>query len=292
MKIPGIIIFCILSFGVLAYENLGPLNLAMEKYPEIFIPGNVNKLKIDGKESYVFAGQAEQLFSAKNAEADRELYQEASLAAKNIFYQKLSKGNKRIIVTMSQCDVLYQFRKGKVYTVILFVPVESVSVAEKKESSGEKNDTAAEDTPANEKKKDAPPEEESSSPEDRKDASPEEKKSAEERNAAKDKKDAASGREKAAEEETAAVPEDNHLDKKEKPVVGEKKDAVSENREGHEVISREEKESASVFSDSELEESQSDNQSEEEPESSMDDDINDIRKTKEELDSFLDSFFK
>jgi hypothetical protein len=134
MKLPGIFFFCFLSFAVSAYEDLGPLNTAKERHPEIFIPGSICKIKIAGKESYVFSGQAEQLFSKKNAETDSELYQEAESAAKSFFYQKLSNGNERISITMSQCQLLYRFHEQKTYTVILFVPVENVSVTMREEN--------------------------------------------------------------------------------------------------------------------------------------------------------------
>ena len=135
MKLPGLIFsLFVLSTALFAYEDLGEINAARKKYPEIFDPGSIHKIKINGKMCYVFSGQAEQSFTGKNAEAEGELYEEAALDAKNLFYHSLSKGNKRITVTMKECMPLYQFNDKKKYTVILFVPEENVEISESKET--------------------------------------------------------------------------------------------------------------------------------------------------------------
>ena len=134
MKLPGLFFsLFVLSTALFAYEDLGEIDAARKKYPEIFDPGSIHKIKINGKMCYVFSGQAEQSFTGKNAEAEGELYEEAALDAKNLFYHSLSKGNKRITVTMKECMPLYQFNDKKKYTVILFVPEENVVVTESKE---------------------------------------------------------------------------------------------------------------------------------------------------------------
>lgn len=133
MKLSGIIIFILLISltSLYGFEDLGKIDAARKAYPEIFIPGSIHETKVNGKLSYVFMGQSEQCFSGEFAEPESELYEEATLSAKNFFYEKLSEGDKTATVTMSQCTVLYRFNNKKIYSVILCVPKNNVSVSKK-----------------------------------------------------------------------------------------------------------------------------------------------------------------
>ena len=132
MKLSGVFFFVLTIFSsVYAFEDLGKIDVVRKAHPEIFIPGSIHGTTINGKLSYVFAGQAEQCFSGEFAEPENELYEEAILAARNFFYDKLSNGDKTVIVTMSHCSVLYQFNDKKIYTVILFVPKDNVQISVK-----------------------------------------------------------------------------------------------------------------------------------------------------------------
>ena len=131
MKLSGIIFFALLasSTAMYAFEDLGKIDVARREHPEIFIPGSIHEVTVNGKLSYVFMGQSEQCFSGEFAEPESELYEEATLSAKNFFYETLSGGDKAATVTVSQCAVLYRFNNKKIYSVILFVPKNNVSVS-------------------------------------------------------------------------------------------------------------------------------------------------------------------
>ena len=129
MKLPGMVFLIFWCLPLLfSYEDLGPVADARKKYPEIFIPGSVHIVSIASKPCYVFSGEAEQCFTGDFAEPESELYDEATLAAKNNFYEYLTKGKKTLTVSMSQCSILYRFHDKKIYTVILFVPKANVSI--------------------------------------------------------------------------------------------------------------------------------------------------------------------
>lgn len=133
MKLSGMIFFVLLVSltALYGFEDLGKIDAARKAYPEIFIPGSIHETMVNGKLSYVFMGQSEQCFSGKFAEPESELYEEATLSAKNFFYEKLSEGDKTATITMSQCAVLYRFNNKKIYSVILFVPKNNVSISRK-----------------------------------------------------------------------------------------------------------------------------------------------------------------
>lgn len=133
MKLSGMIFFVLLasSTALYAFEDLGKIDVARKAHPEIFIPGSIHETMVNGKLSYVFMGQAEQCFSGEFAEPESELYEEATLSAKNLFFEKLSEDDKTTTVTMSHCSVLYRFNNKKIYSVILFVPKNNVSISKR-----------------------------------------------------------------------------------------------------------------------------------------------------------------
>ena len=238
MKLPGLIFsLFVLSTALFAYEDLGEIDAARKKYPEIFDPGSIHKVKINGKMCYVFSGQAEQSFTGKNAEAEGELYEEAALDAKNLFYHSLSKGNKRITVTMKECMPLYQFNDKKKYTVILFVPEENVVVTESKEpeqvvepapAKKQPEDTAGDKT----EKKETPSAKETQPAAEEKTVSEEKKPSTEDRKAeAKPAEEEKTAEVKPAETqpaeekkaETKPATEDKKVSEEKKPSAEEKK---------------------------------------------------------------------
>lgn len=128
MKFPVLIFVVFCAAVLMAFEDLGPLKTARNKYPQIFKTGSVNIVSVNKIPCYVFSGEAEQAFSGDFAESESELYEEATLSAKSNFYEFLSKKNKKATISMSGCSVLYQYNDKKVYSVILFVPKENVSV--------------------------------------------------------------------------------------------------------------------------------------------------------------------
>ena len=118
----------ILAQAVFAYEDLGPIDKVRQSHPYIFVPNEVNKVKIGNGENYVFSGQAERDF---DEESDSELWQEAALAAKNTFYQWMTKGDARKEVSMSGCAPIYRDRNGNVYNMIMSVPCANVRITDK-----------------------------------------------------------------------------------------------------------------------------------------------------------------
>lgn len=118
----------ILTQPVFAYEDLGPIDKVRQSHPCIFVPNEVNKVKIGNDENYVFSGQAEKDF---DDETDSELWQEATLAAKNTFYQWMTKGDGRKEVSMSGCAPIYRDKNGKVYNMIMSVPCANVRITSK-----------------------------------------------------------------------------------------------------------------------------------------------------------------
>ncbi len=123
---PEVMILAVLaSLCAFAYEDLGSLATAKEAYPHIFVPGEVNTVKIKNADCYVFSGQAERFL---DDETDSELWQEATLAAKGRFLDWVTKGDAGSEVSMSSCSPLYREKVGKVYTVILSVPRSLVRV--------------------------------------------------------------------------------------------------------------------------------------------------------------------
>ena len=131
MKLSGIIFFALLasSTALLAFEDLGKIDVARKAHPEIFIPGSIHEMMVNGKLSYLFMGQAEQCFSGEFAEPESELYEDATLSAKKFFYEMLSGGDKSATITVSHCATLYRFNDKKIYSVILFVPKNNVSIS-------------------------------------------------------------------------------------------------------------------------------------------------------------------
>ena len=131
MKLSGIIFFALLASSTVlfAFEDLGKIDVARKEHPEIFIPGSIHAMMVNGKLSYVFMGQSEQCFSGEFAEPESELYEEATLSAKNFLYETLSDGDKAATITVSHCATLYRFNDKKTYSVILFVPKNHVSIS-------------------------------------------------------------------------------------------------------------------------------------------------------------------
>ena len=128
MKIPILMILLFCSAALMAFEDLGSLETAQKKYPQIFEMGSINIININDVPCYVFSGEAEQAFAGDYAEPESELYEEATLSAKSNFYETLSKKNKQAVVTMTGSGVLYQYNDKKLYRVILFVPRANVSI--------------------------------------------------------------------------------------------------------------------------------------------------------------------
>ena len=135
MKLPVIIFVFICATVLIAFEDLGPLKKAQKKYPDIFKTGSINLITINNTPCYVFSGNSEQAFTGEFAEKDSELYEEATLSAKSNFYESLSKKNKNATITMSNCKVLYQYNNNKLYTVVLFVPKNNVTIKSKQTST-------------------------------------------------------------------------------------------------------------------------------------------------------------
>ncbi len=118
----------ILVQTVFAYEDLGPIDKVRQSHPCIFVPNEVNKVKIGDAENFVFSGQAEKDF---DDETDSELWQEATLAAKNTFYQWITNGDERKEVSMSGCAPIYRDKNGRVYNMIMAVPCANVRITNK-----------------------------------------------------------------------------------------------------------------------------------------------------------------
>ena len=115
MKLPALIFVVFCTSVLMAFEDLGPLKTAQNKYPQIFKTGSINIISVNNIPCYVFSGEAEQAFSGDFAESPSELYAEATLSAKSNFYEFLSKKDKKAVITMSGCKVLYQYN-DKIFT--------------------------------------------------------------------------------------------------------------------------------------------------------------------------------
>ena len=135
MKLPVAIFVVFCAAVIMAFEDLGPLKTAQRKYPQIFKTGSVNVITINKIPCYVFSAEAEQAFSGDFAETESELYEEAVLSGKSNFYEFLSKKDKNVSVSMSGCNVLYQYNNKKLYTVVLFVPKKNVIVELRKQNT-------------------------------------------------------------------------------------------------------------------------------------------------------------
>ena len=136
MKLPGISIILALALQTFAFEDLGPLASVRRKRPELFVPGRVLVVDVKGTPSYVFSGVSERSFSGAFAEPESELYDEAVLSAKSNFYEHFSKGDKRIGISMSRCQLLYRYNDRKTYTAVLFVPKANVKITRKSAQIG------------------------------------------------------------------------------------------------------------------------------------------------------------
>lgn len=111
--------------GAMAFEDLGSVEAARRDHPNIFVPEEVSVVDVNSVVHYVFSGQAEKCFSE---ETDSELWEEASMAAKNVFYAHLSDGKDGVRVSMSGCEPLYRLRDGNVFTMIMCVPRDKVVI--------------------------------------------------------------------------------------------------------------------------------------------------------------------
>jgi hypothetical protein len=128
MKLP-ITIILLFNIGFLfSFEDLGPLKDAQKNYPQIFKIGSVNTITINKVVYYCFSGQAEQPYTGNLSLSDSELYQEATLVAKSNLFTFLSKKDKKVNISLSGNQVLYQYNDKNIYTVILFVPVANVKI--------------------------------------------------------------------------------------------------------------------------------------------------------------------
>lgn len=131
MKLLGILFLAVSTSSlVFAFEDMGKLNEARKSHPEIFIPGSVNMIDFKAQPHYVFSGEAEQCFAGEFAEPASELYEEATLSAKNNFFESLTKKGGDCTVHMSGCFVLYQYNNKMIYTVILAVPKANVTITQ------------------------------------------------------------------------------------------------------------------------------------------------------------------
>ena len=120
-----------IAIRCLAINELGSLTDARKSHPAIFVPGNVLKYMVSGKNGYVYNGEAEQCFAGSMAESDAELYQEAVLDAKNNLYKFLTKGDKSLSVQMSGAVKLYEFVDDKYRRVVCFVAKDNVVISQK-----------------------------------------------------------------------------------------------------------------------------------------------------------------
>ena len=128
MRLPLTIIL-LFNLGLLfSFEDLGPLQDAKKKYPQIFEIGSVKTITINKVACYCFSGQAEQSFKDEFATADSELYEEATLVAKSNLFTFLSNGDKKVNISFFGNKVLYQYNDKKIYTVILFVPIANIKI--------------------------------------------------------------------------------------------------------------------------------------------------------------------
>ena len=126
--------------GAMAFEDLGPIETARRDHPNIFIPGEVNAVDINSAAHYVFSGQAERCFPD---ETDSELWEEATMSAKNAFYVHLSGEKEGVKISMSGCRPLYRLHDGNVFTMIMCVPRDKVVITTEKPAA-EKHDPVAE----------------------------------------------------------------------------------------------------------------------------------------------------
>jgi hypothetical protein len=116
MKLP-ITIILLFNIGFLfSFEDLGPLKDAQKNYPQIFKIGSVNTITINKVVYYCFSGQAEQPYTCNLSLSDSELYQEATLVAKSNLFTFLSKKDKKVNISLSGNQVLYQYNDKNIYT--------------------------------------------------------------------------------------------------------------------------------------------------------------------------------
>ena len=128
----------------IAFEDLGPIETARRDHPNIFVPEEVNVVDINSETHYVFSGQAERCFPD---ETDSELWEEATMSAKNVFYAHLSGEKEGVKISMSGCKPLYRLHDGNVFTMIMCVPRDKVLVTTEKTAATETHAPAVEVEP-------------------------------------------------------------------------------------------------------------------------------------------------
>lgn len=114
-------------------EPWGTLKKARSTYPEIFTPGIVLQMKIDGGIYYVVCSSAERSFKKQSDESDQDLIAETELFAKGVLLKFLSEGqdDTTLELTMSGFKKLYEWREENIYYALFAVPVKNVLLQKK-----------------------------------------------------------------------------------------------------------------------------------------------------------------
>jgi tetratricopeptide (TPR) repeat protein len=123
-------IFFVTSSLFAASEPWGSLKKARSKYPELFVPGIVQKMTIGKAECYVVCGSAERFFKDQRDESDQELFSEAELSAKHTLLKFFSNAQENSSTTLSISELtnLYWWREHDIYYALFAVPVKNVFI--------------------------------------------------------------------------------------------------------------------------------------------------------------------
>lgn len=108
-----------------AKDEFGDLASAKAQHPEFFKPGSVLEASLNGAPWYVYCGDAERCFKD---ETEEELYQEAEVQAKTLFWEYFAKKDKSTKVSVSGSRRMYQVADGAMRYVVMGVPKSGVKV--------------------------------------------------------------------------------------------------------------------------------------------------------------------
>ena len=125
MKYGLLILAALCAYACIAKDEFGDLASAKLAHPEFFKPGSVLEASLNGTTWYVYCGDAERCFKD---ETEEELYQEAEVQAKALFWEFFAKADKSTKVSVSGSRRMYQIADGAMRYVVMGVPKENVIV--------------------------------------------------------------------------------------------------------------------------------------------------------------------
>lgn len=125
MKIGLMVLAALCAAACFAKDEFGDLASAKAQHPEFFKPGSVLETSLNDAPWYVYCGDAERCFKD---ETEEELYQEAEVQAKTLFWEYFAKKDKSTKVSVSGSRRMYQVADGAMRYVVMGVPKSGVKV--------------------------------------------------------------------------------------------------------------------------------------------------------------------